>query len=201
MTKGAVLQRGKTHAFERDPHDWYVEPLIATRALLKAETFPGTIWDPACGQGNILEVAKESGYTVVGSDIVKRIDRPWHIGEMDFLAGGIEPFGGSIISNPPYYKGAGTEGFVRRALSLAKYKVAIFTSLSFLAGGKRAKGLFTEHPPHRVWVITPRVSCPPGRWLLEGNKAGGGSDDWCWLVWSNSDPFTGTSLGWLKREG
>ncbi len=42
--------------------------------------------------------------------------------------------------------------------------------------------LFSEYPPTRVWIITPRVSRPPGDWIKAGNKAGGGAEDWMWMV-------------------
>lgn len=64
----------------------------------------------------------------------------------------------------------------------------------------RAAGLFAELPPSRVWVVTPRVSCPPGSYLAAGNKAGNGSSDWCWLVWDLRRPTARPEFGWLRRD-
>ena len=120
--------------------------------------------------------------------------------EIDFLtvpiAGGANV---NIVTNPPFFRGKGTEAFIRRALEFSANKVAVFTSIGFLAGGSRAAGLYRDYPPHRVWIVTPRVSCPPGEWIAAGNKAGGGTDDWCWLVWDGNGG-RGTQLGWIRKE-
>ena len=48
----------------------YCTPPHITKALLKREFFPGTIWEPAAGKGHIVQVLRECGYTdVVASDI------------------------------------------------------------------------------------------------------------------------------------
>lgn len=197
--KRAALKN--TRQWLRDPHEWYVEESRASDALFDVERFVGGIWDPACGRGNIVEAARSAGYTgVIGSDLIKRVDAPWHIGDIDFLNAPLEPFPGSIVTNPPFYRGQGTERFIRRAIGLGASKVAVFVSLSFLAGHKRATGLFVDHPPARVYVITPRVSCPPGEWLLAGNKAGGGAEDWCWMVFDQTTPRMTTTFHWLDTK-
>lgn len=62
-----------------------------------------------------------------------------------------------------------------------------------------AAGLYAECPPRRIYILTPRPSCPPGEYLLNGGKAGGGTADWCWLVWDLQSPHTGTTFHWLRR--
>lgn len=180
--------------------EWYVEPPSATEVLLRAERFPGRVHDPACGQGNIVNAAIAAGYEATGSDIVRRTDAAWFTGESDFLSPDADPIVGSIICNPPFYRAEGTELFIRKALEHSRAKVAMFTDIRFMAGGRRANGIFRELPPHRIWIVTPRVSCPPGEYLAAGNKAGNGSSDWCWMVWSNCCPYKGTSIGWLRRD-
>jgi len=191
------------HVWERDPHDWYVEEPRATEALLSVERFVGAVWDPACGQGNILTAFLRSGLDqslVAGTDIVRRTDSLWFRGEIDFLAYDGVTLAQNVVMNPPFYRAKGAESFIRRALSLAAGKVAAFVDVRFLAGSDRANGLFAEHPPHRIWIITPRVSCPPGSYLAAGGRASGGSADWCWLVWDRTAPPPSTSqLGWLRR--
>ena len=108
--------------------------------------------------------------------------------------------GGNIVMNPPFFRAKGAEAFIRKALSLATGKVCAFVDIRFIAGAERANGLFAEHCPHRIWIITPRVSCPPGEYLAAGHKAGNGSSDWCWLVWDLTAPKVRTSqTGWLRR--
>ena len=191
----------KAKVWERDALDWYVEDGKVSDALFGVERFVGHIWDPACGGGNILEAALRAGYEVVGSDIQRRTTRVWFRGERDFLATE-ESLAQNIVCNPPFFRAKGAEAFIRKALTLAKGKVAMFLDIRFLAGAERANGLFADHPPHRVWIVTPRVSCPPGDYLAAGNKAGNGSSDWCWCVWDmTAPPAVNSELRWLRGVG
>ena len=79
-------------------------------------------------------------------------------------------------------------------------KVAAFVDIKFLAGGGRANGLYRELPPNRVWIITPRPSCPPGEVLKAGGKAEGGTADWIWMVWGKTAPHSGTVIDWLRAD-
>ncbi len=190
--KGLEPKSKGAHLWERDALDWYVEPPRATEALLTVEGFVGPIWDPACGQGNIVKVCIAHGLDAVGSDIADR----GYGGVQDFLAPDHDFVNVSnIITNPPFFRALGAEAFIRRALAVARSKVAVFVDIRFIAGAGRAEKLFLHHPPHRIWIITPRVSCPPGAYLAAGNKAGNGSSDWCWLVWDQTAPKAETRIG------
>jgi hypothetical protein len=177
----------KAHVWERDELDWYVEPTRATEALLSVERFVGVIWDPCCGQGNIVSTLVAAGYEAFGTDIVQRVDAPpaWWRGAMRYQNSSWAVVG-SIVSNPPFFGAKGTEEFIRWAIDQPVMKVAVFADIRFIAGHKRAKGLFRDVGLPRVWIVTPRVSCPPGSYLAAVNKAGGGSSDWCWLVWDRT---------------
>lgn len=188
------------HLWERDELDWYVEPPVATRALLTVERFDGLILDPCCGQGNIVSSCIEAGYRAVGTDIKRRTDAAWFSREMRFedIPDRSVP---NIISNPPFYRAQGTEAFIRRAACAARSKLAVFVDTRFLGGQKRAAGLWSELCPHRVWFILPRLSCPPGEFLEGGNKASNGTSDWCWLVWDlTAPPVRSASLSWLVHS-
>jgi hypothetical protein len=199
---GALKRERKAHIFERDEFDWYCEPPEATRLLLSVERFHGTVYDPSCGGGNIVTTFLNARYEAFGSDIVDRTNRAsWFRGEGDFLSGSHRMIGDSFVMNPPYYRAKGTEAFIRKALTLAKHKVCAFVDIRFLTGATRANGLFTDLPPSRIWVITPRVSCPPGSYLEAGNKASGGTADYAWLVWALDCQHSATTFGWLKGSG
>lgn len=190
------------HLWARDEFDWYIEPSLATEQLLAVEKFDGeTFHDPCCGGGNIVGALLSAGYDATGSDVVQRVNPApdWFLGVFDFLSDADFGQPDNIVMNPPFFRAKGAEAFIRKALSITRRKIAAFVDVRFIAGAQRANGLFAEHPPHRIWIVTPRVSCPPGAYLAAGNKAEGGSADWCWLVWANDSPFTGTSLGWLRR--
>ena len=191
----------RAHVWARDELDWYVEPERVTRQLLAVETFGGPILDPACGGGNIVKTCRAAGLQARGSDIVDRTDgAEWFAGTRDFLDPLYLPDVPEIICNPPFFRAKGTEHFIRRALAVARVKVAIFTSIKFLAGQARGAGLWVDHPPTRVWIICERPSCPPGEWLKGGNPAAGGTDDWIWVVWDKRAPVGPTQLGWLRKD-
>jgi hypothetical protein len=190
--------------WQRDDLDHYVEPVRATEQLLTVERFEGPTLDPCCGFGNIVTGLRAGGADAHGADVVRRVGDnddaatwpKWFCGRQDFLQrGSLKPFR-NIVMNPPFFRAKGTEAFIRKALSLQPDKLAVFTDIRFLAGAQRAAGLFSELPPSRIWIITPRVSCPPGSYLAAGNKAGNGSSDWCWIVWDrHAQPDT--RIGWL----
>jgi hypothetical protein len=198
----APLKKKQAHVWTRGEHDWYVEPSRASDALFRVEKFEGPIWDPAAGKGNIVLSALDAGYEAFGTDIADRnpVEPPWFVGESDFLADNwrSRPLAPNIVTNPPFYRAKGAEAFIRKALSLATSKVCAFVDIRFVAGDARATGLFAEHPPTRVWVIHPRVSCPPGEYLEAGGKAGNGSSDWVWITWDQQDLIGRTELKWLN---
>jgi hypothetical protein len=175
-----------------------VEPLWVTKHLAAVEDLTGWNHDPCCGGGNIVNGLIQSGLTATGSDLRQRLSPPppWFLGTADFVADKAGLWGAdNCVFNPPYFRGAGTEQFIRHALKITKGKVCAFTEGRFLWGKKRACELWRDCPPDRIWFITPRPSCPPGAYLEAGNKAGGGTPDFVWLVW---DERKGEARsGWL----
>jgi hypothetical protein len=192
----------KARVWARDGLDFYVEPEAASAALFRAERFVGDIYDPACGGGNIVRSALAAGYGAHGSDIRRRTTESWFTREIDFLNEPLAQASANVVTNPPFFRGVGTEQFIRRALAFTTGKVAIFTSIKFLAGAARTTGIYTEFPPSRVWILAPRPSCPPGEYLAAGGKASGGTEDWIWLVWSRDTaaPARFPQLGWLDTR-
>lgn len=196
-----LARPSKARVFDRAQHDWYVEEARASAGLFKAERFVGGVHDPACGRGNIVRSALAAGLRATGTDIVARVgaDEKWFSGTVNFLTVGAI-WAANIVMNPPFLKARGTEAFVRKALDLARAKVAVFAPIGFLAGDKRSSGLFAEHPPSRVYSISPRISCPPGEYLLAGGAAKGGTEEWIWLVWDRTAPHAATTFHWLRAD-
>jgi hypothetical protein len=167
---------------ERADHDWSVDVLLAT------ERFVGSVWDPACGEGNIVAAAAARGHEAFGTDIV---DRGFG-SRLDFLGDGAArmPPVDNIICNPPFKL---AEDFIERALGIARLKVAMLVRLAFLEGSRRHERLFANRPPARALVFRSRVSMPPGG---KGIEAKGGAVAFQWLVWRH-DHSGATELGWL----
>lgn len=192
----------KSRVFVRAEHEWYVEPPKAVHALLNQERFVGGVYDPACGSGNIVRTCLERGTHAVGTDIVARKGMPEENfkGIQDFLAA-TEIHAPNIVTNPPYYRAKGTQAFIRKALSFPGLcKLAVFSEIGFLAAENRIlmpDSLFAELPPSRIWIISPRVSAPPGTYLEEGGKDEGGTKDAIWMIWDRSFEHSGPPvIGW-----
>ena len=60
----------------RKASDFYPTPPEATVALLKFLSLPtqAHIWEPACGEGHMVDVMEAMGYTVTGTDIQRGYD-------------------------------------------------------------------------------------------------------------------------------
>ena len=200
------MKARKTHIFERHTDNWYVEPPWVSERLFDVEDFGGRIVDPCAGGGNIVTSALSKGLNAVGYDLRDRGCANVHSG-YDFLTGegflhGSYPFQ-NIVSNPPY--GRHTSGrrmeemFIERALEWSRGKVAVFLETKWANSGKRGAWLETL-PLYREYRIGPRPSCPPGDYLLAGNKASGGTKDYSWFVFLKG--FEGApTLHWLRRDG
>jgi hypothetical protein len=188
---GATAKR--SHIFKKEKHGHYVEPAWCSRRLFEVEKFKGPIYDPACGWGTILEESMIAGYAApLASDIVdcrRVIEIRFY--KRDFLTwrGRIR---GSVVCNPPFDY---VREFCEHALELGASKVAMICLVRRLNAARWLQDL----PLRRIWLLTPRPSMPPGSYLLAGKKAGGGTQDFCWLVFG---PGTGApTIGWLHREG
>lgn len=185
------LRKRDSHLWERDAHDFYVEPSWVSERLFASERFEGNVWDPACGTGRIVASAKLAGLEAHGMDIVKRGHAC--IFEIDFLTAS-DPWP-NIVSNPPF---GIAEKFVAHALNLAERKVAMLLPANWVQGDKRSRWLATT-PLRRVLFITPRPSMPPGAAVAAGQKPGNGTTDYCWMIWLRG--FDGApELGWLRRD-
>ena len=99
---------------KRELMDNYPTPDIAIIELLKREDFPGIVWEPACGSGNIAkffdgcmasDIRKSNIYGEIGIDFLfesRKVD--------------------CIITNPPFRY---AQKFVEQALFCATKKVAM----------------------------------------------------------------------------
>jgi len=144
--------------------------------------------------GRIPAAARLHGYDALGSDLVDRgfpgfAERPFY--ERDFFTVS-EPFD-NIVCNPPFDS---LQEFALHALKLAAGKVAMIWPVPRL---NAAGHWLRDTPLRRVWLMTPRPSMPPGQNILDGEKPGGGTVDFCWLVWEKG--YKGNpALFWLNRD-
>jgi hypothetical protein len=168
-----------------DGPDFFPTPAWATRALMDNERFEGSIWECACGDGAMAQELKAAGYHVTATDL---FPRGFGKSGVDFLAA-TNPVD-NIVTNPPYNV---AEAFVAQGLTLARRKVALLLRLAFLEGANRARTIFLEHPPARVWVFSERITF----YMKGAEQSGSGTTAYAWFVW-DKDATGSTELRWLK---
>jgi hypothetical protein len=168
-----------------DGPDFYPTPDWATGALIDNECFEGRIWEPACGDGTMVRVLRETGRPVDASDLFNR-----GYGEIgvDFLKESrtVE----NIITNPPFNS---AEGFVEAGLRQATHKLCLLLRLAFLEGANRQRTIFARMPPARVWVFSERITFYPAGAIVKGS----GTTAYAWFVWDKKSGNRATELKWL----
>lgn len=157
-----------------DGPDFYPTPQWATLALIEHESFAGTIWEPACGDGAMSEILSTTGCEVISTDL---FDRGFGIVGEDFLTS--ERTADNVVTNPPYNA---AEAFLDKALKVSQRKVALLLRLAFLEGGNRYRTIFKTRPPARVWVFSERITFYPKDALRKGS----GTTAYAWFVWDKS---------------
>jgi hypothetical protein len=172
---------------DRPATDFYPTPPAATQALIDFLTLPKelTIWEPACGDGRMVDVLQGNGYTVRGTDIQ---------GGANFLETKECPES-FIITNPPFCV---AEEFIRHANKLKpKCGFAFLLKSQYWHAAKRLN-LFREIRPQFVLPLAWRPD------FLFKEKGGSPTMDVLWTVWlwDVADRFTGAiyePLGRPKR--
>lgn len=188
-----IAGRSNDADYQRQKDDFYPTPKRAVDALIKAESFTGDIWEPACGDGAISKPLEAAGYRVVSSDLV---DRGYGETGHDFLMEW-QPRAPNIVTNPPFKLAV---PFVRKSLELSTGKVAMLLKIAFLEGQERA-GLFAESPLARVLIFSRRLAFVQGareREAADQGKTfdGGGMMAFAWFVWDHQHKGA-PALGWL----
>ena len=162
--------------------DFYATPSEAVHALLQVETFSGTIWEPTCGDGAIVNPLRDIGHRVYATDLVER-GCPDSESRVDFLLEPPPSFPiGAVVTNPPY---ALAGAFVTKALTLAP-KVVMLLRLAFLESQKRS-AILDGGQLAKVYVFRERLPMMHRHgWT---GKRTSSSIAFAWFVWQ---------LGWNK---
>jgi hypothetical protein len=175
-----VLQKSAQagqHSYKERGADCYETPACAVEALLRIESIPHFVWEPACGPGAIVRVLRDHGHTVIASDIVDYANGEHFV--LDFFsvlaANAVSAQTGAIVTNPPYQL---AEKFVQRALEFSPL-VIMLLRLAFLESVRRTdilenSGLarihvFRKRLPmmHRAGWTGPRASSAmPFAWFV-----------------------------------
>jgi hypothetical protein len=177
-------------------NDLYQSPPEAVHALLRAETLPSIIWEPACGPGAIVRVLRDAGHTVHATDLVDYASPDQDEHGWDFLFESRAPDGvEAIITNPPF-KNAGE--FVAKALTLCP-KVIMLLRLAFIESEKRRPILDNGHLA-RVHDFRNRLPMMhrDGQGIQPTEKLSSSALAFAWFVWdtNHSGPTELHRISW-----
>ena len=158
----------------RPEDDWYPTDPPYTNALLDRIQFEGRIWEPACGDGMMVNTLRERGYQVIASDLNDHGCPGAKVG-LDFTRVPERPMVENIITNPPFKIGI---DFARKANACATRSVALLCKLAFLAGVNRS---VMHEETHLTRVLVFRARPKFGR----GGKKykNGGMIEFAWFYW------------------
>ena len=156
---------------KRTERDFYPTPKEVTLSLLEFMQIPKKykIWEPACGQNHMVNVLRECGYEVIGTDIQSGVD---------FLTAEIPEGVDWIITNPPFNI---SEKFIKRCVEHGK-PFALLLKSQYWHAQRRSK-LFQDNPPLFVLPLT---------WRPDFTGQGSSLLDMMWCVWNgkNGSAFT-----------
>jgi hypothetical protein len=189
-----VLQKSAQagmHKYADRQGDCYETPVCAVEALLRVESLPHSVWEPACGPGSIVRVLEAHGHKVFASDIV---DYGWGHAVGDFFSSPA-PSASAIITNPPYQAAA---GFVRQALLLSPL-VIMLLRLAFLESVRRTD-ILEKSGLARIHVFRNRL--PMMHRITNGVEWQGprasSAMPFAWFVWcrGHTGPTTIDRISW-----
>ncbi|KAA5604368.1 SAM-dependent DNA methyltransferase [Roseospira marina] len=169
MGLGAAMTGGNPKR-GRVPNDFYPTPPDVTRALPAVEALPNIIYDPACGDGAMLDVFKALGFKTIGSDIEPR-GAMINAKRQDFLTvRGTLPETVAIVTNPPFKFAA---EFVRQAHALRCTKLCLVLKGTYWHAARR-QALWSLWQPKIVYPLLWRPD-------FQGLKSP--TMEVCWTVW------------------
>ena len=153
---------------KRSASDFYPTPADVTEALLDFLDLPiyTVVWEPACGDGHMVDVMKKHDLVVIESDIqhgydfltMDDIDCEW------------------IITNPPFSL---ADKFVERCIASGKPFALLLKSQYWHA--KKRLPLFQSTPPTFVCPLTWRPD-----FLFEQDGSHKPLMDVMWVIWERS---------------
>lgn len=166
-SSNAIKMVGANPEQGRHKNDFYPTPPEATNAHLRFLNLPKdtVIWEPAAGEGDMVQAIWNWGYITLGTDI--------QFG-YDFLTEPMKPCDW-IITNPPFSL---AEEFIKRCIEHEK-PFALLLKSQFWHARKRLD-LFREHPPAYICPLTWR---PDFLFKEHGDKHSSPLMDVMWCIW------------------
>ena len=176
---------------ERETNDYYATDPYAIDCLLSEVDLPGTILEPACGEGHMSIRLEQLGHKVISTD---KVDRGYG-SVKDFFSYTKTPNGvRSIVTNPPYRYA--TE-FVLHGLDIIPYGgvMAMLLKTTFLEGQGRHKSIFSKTPPLWVLQFVKRIVCAKNG---DFQSISSSAASYAWFVWVKGVNDT-TKIKWINK--
>ena len=186
----SVAAREQRHSSSK-ALDFFPTPPWAARALLQHVLAPRfqlrdqTAWEPACGEGHMVEILAECFRLTHGSDF-HDYGKGYAVG--NFLTAGLgvdvarwphpEPVDW-IITNPPYIEAS---AFFDRAQAISRVGVAFLLRTAWVEGEARYEQIFRHNAPRLIAHFAERVPMHAGIWDPNGSAP----SCYSWFVWYNS---------------
>ena len=166
---GSRICGGNT-AYKRNQSDFYPTPPEATQALLDFLDLPQktTVWEPACGEGHMVEVIEKNDLRVIATDIQTGTD---------FLKAEMPKGVDWIITNPPFSL---SEQFIRKAHA-HDVSFAMLLKSQYWHAARRVN-LFLDTKPSYVLPLTWRPD-----FLFKTRGKGSPLMDVMWCVWCKDE--------------
>lgn len=178
----ATQMIGGNPAKARSSTDFYPTPRDVTLALLDFLDIPkpATIWEPACGEFDMVNVFNAAGYNFYASDLSTGCDfLTVPLIECDW-----------IITNPPF---SASDKFIERCAEHGK-PFALLLKSQYWHAKKRSK-LFQEIQPRYVLPLTWR----PDFLFKQPGKRSAPLMDVMWCVWE--PPYCGSTIYLPLQKG
>jgi hypothetical protein len=167
------------HSLAARGDDLYETPPVAVQALLRVESLPELIWEPACGPGSIVGILRANGHRVYATDLYDW-GCPDSENGIDFMLERAPRFHiGAIVTNPPYKQ---ANQFVVHALTLCP-RVIMLLRLAFLESERRSP-ILENCGLARVHVFRKRLPMMH-RHGWQGPRASS-SIAFAWFVWDRT---------------
>src|SRR5208282_1301816 len=95
-------QGAKRSAFAERGHDLYETPLCAISTLMRIESLPHRIWEPAAGRGALSRELKKAGHEVIASDLMAYEGADVDITPSVNFFDEITIQADTVVTNPPF---------------------------------------------------------------------------------------------------
>jgi hypothetical protein len=181
------MSRGPS-GYARRPAELYQTPAWVLDALVVHLPIVGkNIWEPACGEGQLVKAMRLHLATVIASDL-HDYGLPGALSGIDFETSESPKYIDGIITNPPYgKKGLLAAAFIRRALARTARGgfVAMLLPIDFDCAKSR-RDIFENCPAYAAKISLRRRIV----WFDEppkpGKKKNGPTENHAWFIWENT---------------